>query len=124
MSNINAIIKNEEIRAEILKRLFAIKNLMPGSYKEVYRKCGRYNCWCANSKGHPLKRITWTEKGKSYSKAVKQENVKSVKTAIEQYKCFVGLIKALNDSDIKTRKLLDEYLKEQIEKTRMEKWKK
>lgn len=119
MSNEKRIRTLARSRSQILEKLLAIFPMMPGAYKEVYRKCGKSGCWCQQSdKGHPLQRITWTESGESHSKAVADSEVQWVLKATNNFKMFQSLKKELRQLDLKMDDSLKEYGKSQVEKSR------
>ena len=74
MSIENDLENAKKMITEIIERIIQIKAIIPGTYKEVYRKCGKSYCWCAQKeKGHPFKRITWSENGKTRTKAIPEK---------------------------------------------------
>jgi len=93
--------------------------MIPGAYKEVYRKCGRTNCWCQNQEqGHPFKRITWTENGLSRSKAIDEKDLQEIITLTENYRQFRNIQKQLSDIDEQIHKKLDQFAQSIIDETR------
>lgn len=106
----------------LIENILKIKEMIPGTYKEVYRKCGKSYCWCANEKkGHPLKRITWSDKGKSKSKAIQNDDVDWVNKMTAQYKQLKLNRQELRTCERKIGVLLDQYEEEIIQKTRKRK---
>lgn len=109
-------------RTDLLEKILSLSRMIPGSYKEVYRKCGRINCWCQNQeKGHPLKRITWTEKGISRSKAIKEKDLPEIIEMTENYRLFRNIQKQLSDIDEQILRDLEKFAQEIIEETRKKK---
>ena len=109
----------EKITLEMMK----ITRMIPGSYKEVMRKCGKENCWCHGNpegKGHILRRITWTENGKSKSRSIKVENVADVKKITKAFKKFKEKKKILQKKEKQIHEFVDKIEKEIIKKTRQE----
>ncbi|PIU29365.1 MAG: hypothetical protein COT09_01190 [Candidatus Hydromicrobium americanum] len=97
-------------------------NLMaPGSYRKVYCRCGRKNCWCYSGKGHPYSRITFSEDGKSRTKSISEKNTGWIKKVTQNYRDFKEGQKKIKEYDMCLIKLLDKYLKEIIEQTRKKK---
>ena len=101
--------------------------MIPGAFKEVYRKCGKENCWCHDGGGHLLRRITWSEEGVSRSKAIPEQDVDWMESATSNYRTFrskrrkileldkaLKALKALLDADekdiVKKSRLLRDYL--------------
>jgi len=96
--------------------------MIPGSYNEVNRKCGKSNCWCKSSElGHPFKRITWKERGVSCTKVVGDDDVEWVVEATGNYRKFRSMIASLEQIEFRLHEVLRELAAEVIEKTRGEK---
>ncbi|MGM0365555.1 MAG: DUF6788 family protein [Actinomycetota bacterium] len=121
MSAIKEIRKLEERRARALDKIFSIKLMVPGSYNEVYCRCGKKNCWCSSGKGHPFRRITFSEDGKPKTKSIPKENVEWIKKVTQNYRQFREGQKKIREYEVRLGKLLDRYLKEIIVKTRKKK---
>jgi hypothetical protein len=121
MSTLNKIRKLEEKRAGVLDKILSIKLMVPGSYNKVYCKCGKKNCWCHSGKGHPFRRITFSEEGKPKTKSVREENVEWIKKVTQNYRKFREGQKKIRQYEKQLEVLLDRYLKEIIVKTRMKK---
>lgn len=105
-------------RAQLLEEILAVETMIPGAFKEVYRKCGRKNCWCAEQGGHLLRRITWSDNGVSRSKAINENDVEWIKDTTEQYREFKRKCRELFRLDVDLKGLLAAHEKEIIEKTR------
>lgn len=122
MASINTILSLNEKRAAIVRELLDLFPMIPGAFKEVFRKCGKPNCWCAqHSRGHSLRRITWTEDGRSQSKAIAPDNIDWYIIATENYRRFQYLLKMLRDIEQDIRELLTEYSISQVIKSRNDK---
>ena len=114
------ILKNEFIY--LIENIIKIKDMIPGTYKEVYRKCGKSYCWCVKEKkGHPLKRITWSEKGKPKCKAIPDEDIEWVKKMTVQYKSLKQNRQKLRKCQCCIGNLLDQYEEKIIQRTRKKK---
>lgn len=119
MTNLNRIKQLLEKRDTLIKTITSIKEMHPGAYKEVYRKCGKPNCWChEKNRGHPLKRITWTEGGKSFSKAVRDKNILWIKHVTDNYRTYRTMRKKLYDVDAEIHLNIDKLSRTIVEKTR------
>ena len=95
---------------DLIDKLIQIKAIIPGTYKEVYRKCGKSYCWCAQKeKGHPFKRITWSEKGKIKTKAIPDEDIAWIKEMTANYKTFRLNRQKLREYEHRIHELLDKY---------------
>lgn len=108
-----------EQRAEIVRELLDLFPLIPGAFKEVFRKCGKPNCWCAkNTRGHSLRRITWTEDGRAQSKAVAEEDIDWYIIATDNYRRFQQLKKKLREIEASLHESFDEYSNCQVKISR------
>ena len=121
MSILKQIKALEKKRAYALDKMLSANLMAPGSYRKVYCRCGRINCWCYSGKGHPYSRITFSEDGRSRTKAIHDSNIEWIKKVIKNYRDFKDEIKKIKEYDASLLKLLDQYLKEIIEQTRKEK---
>lgn len=109
----------QQLRANLLEKILCLGLMIPGAYKEVYRKCGRLNCWCQRQeKGHPLKRITWTENGMSRSKAIDEKDLPTIITMTENYRQFRTIQKQLSNIDEQIQHDLEQFAQNVIEETR------
>ena len=107
----------------IILEMIELTRMIPGSYKEVMRKCGKENCWCYDNpegKGHILRRITWTENGKSRSLSIKEENVKDVRIITNSFKRFKEKKRLLQEKEKQIHKFVNRFEKEMIKNTRKE----
>ena len=121
MSILKQIKALEKKRAYALDKMLSVNLMAPGSYRKVYCKCGRKNCWCYSGKGHPYSRITFSEDGRSRTKAIHDSNIEWIKKVTQNYRDFKEGIKQIKEYNACLLKLLDKYLKEIIEQTRKEK---
>ena len=121
MSTLKQIKALEKKRAAALNRILSIDLMVPGSYGRVYCRCGRPNCWCSSGKGHPYRRITFSEDGKSRTKSISEKNTGWIKKVTQNYRDFKEGQKKIKEYDTCLIKLLDKYLKEIIEQTRKKK---
>jgi len=121
MSILKQIKALEKKRACALDKMLSVNLMAPGSYRKVYCKCGRKNCWCYSGKGHPYSRITFSEDGRSRTKAIHENNIEWIKKVIKNYRDFKEGIKKIREYDAGLLKLLDQHLKEIIEQTRKKK---
>jgi len=121
MSILKQIKVLEKKRAYALDKMLSVNLMAPGSYRKVYCKCGKKNCWCYSGKGHPYSRITFSEDGRSRTKAIHDSNIEWIKKVTQNYRDFKEGIKQIKEYNACLLKLLDKYLKEIIEQTRKEK---
>lgn len=121
MSTLNEIKRLEKERAGVLDKILSIKLMVPGSYNEVYCRCGKKNCWCYKGKGHLFRRITFSEDGKPKTKSIRGENVGWIKKITHNYRQFRQGQRKIKEYEVRLGRLLDKYLKEIIVKTREKK---
>ena len=72
----------------IKKELTELGDLRPGSLSRQYNVCGKPGCRCKASppeKHGPYYQVSYTRKGRSSSKFVRQEQVASVKRQLRNY---------------------------------------
>jgi len=121
MSTLKQIKALEKKRDMILDKMLSVRSMVPGAYGKVYCRCGKKNCWCYHGRGHPYRRITWYEEGKSKTKSIHEENIGWVRQVTQNYRDFKKDQKKIRECDEQLKELLDRYLKEIIVKTRMKK---
>jgi hypothetical protein len=115
-----------KLRKRIIEETLQIPSMLPGSYNQVYCKCGKKNCWCYGSGSgsgsdkvaHPFRRITWTEKGAPKTKAIPEKDVKWIKEVTENYRNFRKKRKEIQRLEKSIRSLLDQYAKDIVKRTR------
>lgn len=120
----------KKLISQVLEEMLSIKTMLPGSYNKVYCRCGKRNCWCyakgegkskSKSKdkaGHPYRRITWTEKGVSKTKAIPEKDVDWIKEVTENYRKFRKKRKEIQKLEESIRRLLEDYRNHIVKKTR------
>lgn len=118
--NINDRVKSISSKIDgIIKTMLSITNMIPGSYNQVYCKCGKPTCWCyKENKGHLARRITWYENGKYRTKAIPQKDIQWIKSVTQNYKKYKKSLKTINMLKDKLTKYLEKHRKEIITKTR------
>ena len=121
MSTLKQIKALEKKRDRVLEKILSAKLMISGSYKKVYCRCGKKNCWCCNGKGHPYRRITWSEEGQSRTKSISEKNTGWIKEVTQNYRNFKEGQKQIKKYEEQLKKLLDKHSKEIIVKTRMKK---
>jgi len=121
MSILKQIKALEKKRAYALDKMLSANLMAPGSYGKVYCRCGKKNCRCYSGKGHPYSRITFSEDGRSRTKAIHENNIGWIKKVTQNYRDFKEGLKKIKEYDARLLKLLDQHLKEIIMQTRKEK---
>jgi hypothetical protein len=118
MSTLDRIKQLQKQRNQLLRKLLAFRLMIPGAYKEVYRKCGKQNCWCHEKAGHLLRRVTWSEQGLSKSKAIPEQDINWIKNATASYRDFRSKRREIQQLENRIKQLLDVYQREVVEKSR------
>ena len=119
MSTPHEIKDLQQKRTLIVKQLLNFRLMIPGSFKEVYRKCGKQNCWCRDkAAGHLLRRITWSENGHSKTRAIPEKDIDWIQKATGNYREFRKKRKEIQKLDKSIKGLLDAYEKDTIKKSR------
>ncbi len=108
MSRKTQIKKLERQRQTLMQDLLHTKQMIRGSFGTVTRKCGKPNCWCVEGTGHPVKRITWTEKAHSRTKAIPAEDASWIETMTGNYRRFRKNRQALRALERKINTAVDE----------------
>jgi len=118
MSTLDRIKELEKQRSQILKQILAVRSMLPGAYREVYCKCGKPNCWCHKKGGHLSRRITWSENGRSRTKAIPEEYINRIKELTKNYREFQKKRRQIKELEGILKELLGEHAKAVIKKSR------
>ena len=108
MSSKTRIQQLERQRQTLIEALLHTPPMIRGSFGTVYRKCGKPNCWCAQGTGHPLTRITWTQKARSRTQVIPAEDVAWIETMTHNYKRFRKNRQALRALERQINTVVDE----------------
>ena len=119
MSSRESIKQLQKRRNRLIREMLALDLMIPGAFKEVYRKCGKENCWCHDGGGHSLRRITWTEQGVSRSKAIPEQDVVWIESATSNYRKFRNKRRQILELDKNLKAVLDAHEKEVVKKSRL-----
>ena len=103
---------------DLLEKLLRESRMMPGAYGEVLVKCGRKNCWCQKGQGHPFRRITWSENGKSKTKSIPEKDIPWIIEVTNNYRTFRKWKRKLFVLETKIKIELNLWEKKQVKKTR------
>lgn len=97
---------------ELLEEILKLRPILRGSFSCVHTRCGKANCWCAESpKGHRHERITWSQDGTLTTRKVPAEQADRVVALTDNYRQFRALRRQLVALDDEMRKTLDQYEK-------------
>ena len=121
MSTLKLIKALEKERASVIEKMLSRKLMTPGAYKQVYCKCGKKNCRCYSGKGHPYRRISYSEEGQSRTKSISENNIEWIREVTRNYRNFKEGQKKIKEYEEQLKKLLDKHSKEIIEQTRKKK---
>ena len=121
MSSTTQIKKLERQRQTLIQDLLHTKHMIRGSFGTATRKCGKPNCWCAEGSGHPVKRITWTEKARSRTRAIPAADATWIKTMTDNYRRFRKNRQALRALERKINTVIDELEAKIVAVTRRQK---
>lgn len=95
---------------DLLDQLLQIQPLLRGSLTQVYTRCGKTNCWCAqSSKGHPHVRLTWSQNGQLTTRKVSAQATDRVRQFTANYRQFRSLRRKLLVLQARMQDLLDRY---------------
>ena len=81
--------------AKVKRELVELGDLRPGSLSPQYNVCGKLNCRCKATppeKHGPYYQVSYTRKGKSSSKFVKQRDLPAVCEQLDNYERMKTLI--------------------------------
>ena len=119
MSSKNQIKKLEKKRSRIINELLDFEDMIPGAYNEVYCKCGKENCWCKQENmGHLFRRITWSEYGRSMTRAIPENDINWIKKVTQNYRLFKEKRKQVKKIETQINELLNDFCKSIIVNTR------
>ncbi len=103
IKNIQAEIK------EVKKKLTKLGIMHPGSISTQYNVCGNPSCACKNKenpkKHGPYYQLSFSNKGKSTTRFIKEDEIKKIKKQVESYKNFKKLNTELIDLNVELVKL-------------------
>lgn len=118
MTTVQRIKTLEEKRQRLIEELLQVEQMLRGSFGVAYRRCGTPTCWCADSHGHPVNRITWTEQSVSRTKSIREEDIVWVKEQTDAYRRFRKNRKALREVERQINSALDAVEEKTVNRTR------
>ena len=97
---------------ELVKQLLHAQRILRGTLSQVYTRCGKTNCWCAQArKGHAHARLTWSQEGTLTTRKVPAQQIDQVIELTEGYRQFRSQRRKLSALEVKIQDLLDQYEK-------------
>ncbi len=115
MSSKKRIRALEKRRSILIEHLLQTEAMIRGTFYETFRKCGKKNCWCAEGRGHPSRRVTWTENGKAKTRALQADDISWIESMTENYRTFRKERQKLRTAERTLNKLLN-HLEEELDK--------
>ena len=89
-----------QLRGRLVRRLGALREMLPGSFVERQRRCGRPNCRCADGKHlHPQYQLSVLAEGKLQTYNVPARQAEEVRRRVDLQRRFqkaAAMISALN----------------------------
>ncbi len=103
---------------EIKKKLLKLGIMHPGSINTQYNVCGNANCACKNKenpkKHGPYYQLSYSNKGRSTTRFIKEEEVKKTRKQVENYKTFKKLNIELVNLNVELVKALRMEVKKEL----------
>jgi hypothetical protein len=87
-----------EVRGRLVRSLSALREMLPGSFVERRRKCGRPNCRCADGRPehlHPQFLLSVLSEGKLRTFHIPLELAQEVRSQVELHKRFQQVAAAI-----------------------------
>lgn len=86
--------KELQARGNLARRLSSFREMLPGSFVERRRKCGKLNCRCAKKQDefHLQFQLSVLWKGKPYTFHIPAEMAEEVRNKVEMRKQFQDLV--------------------------------
>jgi hypothetical protein len=89
-----------QLRGRLVRTLGALREMLPGSFVERYRPCGKPNCRCADGKRlHPQYQLSVLAEGKLKTYNVPASDAQEVRRRVDLHRRFqkaAAMITALN----------------------------
>jgi hypothetical protein len=115
------ILRLENRRERILSELLDVKTMLRGSFATILTKCGKDNCWCKEGKGHPHPRITWSEKGRPFTRKVPRDYIEWISEVTSSFRQFRALRRKMVKLEAEIKTMLDVLENDMIEEARKNK---
>ncbi len=90
----------------MLRIFYRDEELAPGSYSEVFIRCGKPTCRCHQERGHFATRLSQWVGGKLKTKIVRVADRKRVKKASDHYKSHKSALRGVKNLHSEELKLL------------------
>ncbi len=100
----------------LVEELAACPAMLRGSFTRIHTRCGKPNCWCAHApRGHTHTRLTWNERGHTFTRKVPAEEVERVIQWTANYRSYRARRKrlvALHEQIAQTLDQLEQHITE------------
>lgn len=97
-------------RTVVLDELAQTDPLIIGSLSEVYRRCGKPSCHCAEVPGHPQAILMSVRDGRRRCQLIRQADLAAVGHAVDRYRAFREGLRLLRTLDSRILALLKELM--------------
>lgn len=101
------ISKIEKKRQQLFDELFAIEDMVQGSFCLIHVKCGKKYCRCNRGELHPHYRMSMRRNGVQVSRAVPKEDYEWLAKVTSNYKKFRKIRKEISILEKQISQLLD-----------------
>ena len=79
-----------DLRGRLIRSLGALREMLPGSFAERHRQCGKPNCRCADGKQlHTVFQISVLQEGKLKTYHIPSELAEEARGKVEMHKRFL-----------------------------------
>lgn len=85
---------------ELVRQYGIPENLVGGSFGRTYRRCGKFNCHCADGRGHPMWSVTFSQRGQRRVERVPREWVEELELAVLASQAYLDAIKEVQALNI------------------------
>ena len=103
---------------KLLSQLLDMKKMVRGSFCLIHVKCGSKNCRCSKGVLHPHLRMSWHERGKSFSRAVPKDDYDWIQEMTNIFRKYKKLRREVVKLEKEMKILLDQYEVEIVNRSR------
>jgi len=105
-------------RTILLQKIIDTRYMVKGTFRQVYRRCGKPSCWCVDDNGHLSNRISWSENAKSKTKAIPSDDLPWIQNMTANYKAFRKARQSIRALSDELNRLLDQLENEILDRTK------
>ncbi|HDL63751.1 MAG TPA: hypothetical protein ENH12_00005 [Proteobacteria bacterium] len=104
---------------KLIGELLKIRPILKGTVNQVYTRCGKPNCWCADGPGgHAHIRISWNQNSKTVTRKIPADKLSRVRNLTDNYRHFRSLRRQLSELNKQVKQALNCYQTALIEDSR------